>query len=123
MHHWMWQQQMWHQQMINQQIINSNINSMNRFTPNVDMYDTYYDVFSRSSELTSIEFLVDNTFQLLKNANPETKFNRVDKEKLLEKFEDDKNYLNITAGFTKSSFRYIYQDWKSKDIVIKLEVI
>lgn len=130
-HHWMFQNHMWHvqqQQMQMQmnstmQMIQNNNRAMNRFTPNGEFYDRYYNVLGTfKEETTAIEFVLDENLELMPfESSTETQYNKIDKTKPLEKFNDNKNYKQLTASFTESEMRYIYMDRQSKVVYLKTE--
>ena len=117
-HHWMWQQQMWHnhQMMVQKQI--QNINTMPKFTPNGEYYDTYYDVYGALEKPKAIEFVLDLDFEIIPDANAEPALADIDRDKYLKEFEDQKNLKEITAGFTSTNLRYVYKDKKTKEVFI-----
>lgn len=53
----------------------------------------------------------------------ETIYPKIDKQKCLEKFKEDKTKKEFTAGFIADEFRFIYQDKKTKTIIISFEKI
>lgn len=120
-YNWWFLHWMWHQQLMMHQV-NHNFS----IGPNPDFYDNpYFNYVSLiKTESKSIEFVLDiTTNNILENADLDTFFSNVDKEEKLEKFKDDKNMNEITAGFIESEMRYMYQDKKSKIIYIKYNKI
>lgn len=123
-HNWMWQQQMmWQQQQMQQQMMRIQNNLPNGFGPNPDYYDNLAFLYSRKEIPEPITFIIDKNGKILPDAKSATVFVNIDKDENLKPLEENKNIKNVTATFNNSEMRYIYEDKKSKKIIIKSKPI
>ncbi len=117
-YHWMMHQQML---MMHQQQMMRNTMAPRGFGPNMDYYDAMAMLYIAKSDIKPIEFVIDLNLSIDENASTETLHKSIDQDEYLEKYKDDKNIKEFTAGFTSSDFRYIYFDKKTETVYLKLE--
>ncbi|EDM43427.1 hypothetical protein SCB49_00220 [unidentified eubacterium SCB49] len=124
-HHHIFQQQMMIQQemMIRQQRQLMQSMPPGGFGPNMDYYDNHPEVYFKKEDLKPIVIIVDLSGNLLPQTDEETVHKNIDKEKNIELFEEDKNIKKLSACFSSSEMRYVYQDRKSKTVFIKTQPI
>ncbi len=103
-HHWMMQQ---HMQMMQQQMIQQQMNNMNSFGPNADKYNTSASFEAIYDEDTSIQFVLKPDFQISGELE-EAKFEELDKDFYIDKFNDRKRLKHQSIAFTTTSVRYIF---------------
>jgi len=117
-HHWWFHQQMmWQQQQMIQNQQQQMINSIpNGFGPNPEIY---YNINNIIEDIVPIEFVINQEFEILKNASNDTKHSNIDKSKYIEPIEKDKDITNISISFSDTEMKYVYQNKKDKKVYIK----
>ena len=121
-YNWFWQhqfmmmqmQQMQLQQM--QQIRNVGGGRVGGFGPSYSENSLYY--VGKDKENYFLEFVINTNFEPLKEATLETEFKNYDVDKVIKEFEDNKSIKKFSPAFLPNEMRYVYQDSKTKTIVI-----
>lgn len=104
------------QMLMNQQMMNS---VPRGFGPCADAYE-YYSL--KTKELASVEFTLDASMKLI-NDDSDTAYPKIDRDKYLEEFKENKKYKKFTACFMANEMRYIYQDNKTKTVYIESKAL
>lgn len=122
-HTWFQQQMMWQQQL--QQIQNrmNNTNTMRgSFSGSVTDYITS-SVVNRSlliENKKSIKVVLNKNFEVVKNANAESKFKEIDVDKYIDAIKKNTKLKHVTMSFTDSTSRYIFYSKKTKTFTVKV---
>jgi len=115
---WFFQQQMMMQQQMMQQQVR--MNTTRSFGPSPENY-CISDIVFETKKYSSIEFILTSNFTIAAKESVETIYPKIDKEKFIDKYKDDNTIKNFTSGFTTDEVRIIYQDSKSKTIIVSTE--
>ena len=120
-YNWWFQEWWFHQQMIEQMETQQRLmnNVPSGFGPSPEIEIDFYYFNNLVNEIVPIEFVVNQKFEIIKNATKETKYKNIKKDKYLEPFSENKKYKNFSACFSNTEMRYIYLDKKSKKVHFK----
>ena len=111
-HQFMLQQQMMQQQMMMQ--------NARSFGPSA--YEPFdFSLVTKDKKNIPIQFVLDANLNFIDGSNSETIYPKIDRDTYLEKFKDDKSIKKFSTAFTNNEIRYIYQNSKSKAIIINVE--
>jgi hypothetical protein len=115
--HWffMQQQMMWQQQQFIQQA------AMRSATMGHPSPEGYFEVMPEEKKLASIEFVLDANFAMTAQENPETLYPKIDKDKYVDKYKEDKQMKNFSFGFTDNEVRFISMNPKTKTVSISFD--
>ena len=122
-HEWMLQQNMMMQMQMQQNMRQMMQNLPSGFGPNPSTYEYGYNPNKKSNEPKPIVFVLNNNLDLINNASGETVYPEIEREKYLKEYEDDRNMRNVSASFTQLEIRCVYQDRKSKEIIIDTKLL
>lgn len=119
-HHFIFQHQMETQmqwQMMQQQAIQS----LPRFEPNPEYFESIGVIYEIFESGLSFEFVLDDDFNPLPNGSSETIFQKIDKERYLRPFKDNTYLKNLSGAFTSSQMRYIFYDKTAKTVFLNYQ--
>jgi hypothetical protein len=80
--------------------------------------ENFTDFTGKDKDNYFLEFVVDATFAPQKNASLETEFKNYEVDKIMKEFEDNKNIKKFSPAFLPDEMHYVYQDNKTKMIII-----
>ncbi|MEG9328030.1 hypothetical protein V6B16_08780 [Salinimicrobium catena] len=104
-YNWWWHHQFLHQQMMWQNQMMQQHMQMNTFGPNPDSYMS--EIFPAANS-QSVKLLIDKDLNVLAGKDVLTLRPEIDKEKHIEKFQNDRKVKNVTLAFTRRSGRAVY---------------
>jgi hypothetical protein len=125
-YNWWWQHEfmmMQMQMMQMQQIRAAGMGRPGGFGPKFIFDENLLVYSSREKEYNSIEFVVDSNFIPQKNNTSETIFKNFNVDKLIKEFEDNSSIKKFAPAFLSNEMRYIYQDSKTKEIILDYKKI
>ena len=115
-YNWWWFQSFMMQQMQMQQMMQ--MSARGGFGPKNDYNDIY---ISEKRKPETLEFVVNNQFEIQASNNVSSVFKNIDKDEIIKEFEKDKSIKNFTATFLEDELIYVYQNNKSKEIFINFK--
>lgn len=125
-YNWWWQHQfmmMQMQMMQMQQIRTPTMGRAGGFGPNADINENILFIIGKEKEYNKLEFVVDANFVPQKNTASETKFKNFNVDELIKEFEDNSRIKKFAPAFLSDEIRYVYQDNKTKEIIIDFKKI
>ncbi|TDP60135.1 hypothetical protein [Flavobacterium dankookense] len=124
-YNWWWQHQFMRMQMQMMQM--NQIRSLSMpggFGPSAaDFDDDLIMISSKAKEYNYFEFVVDANFIPQKNSTSETKYKNFEIDELIKEFENNSSIKKFAPAFLKDEMRYIYQNNKTKEIIIDFKKI
>jgi hypothetical protein len=123
-YNWWWQHQFMRMQMQMMQM--NQIRSLSMpggFGPSADFDDNLIMISSKAKEYNYFEFVVDANFIPQKNSTSETKYKNFEIDELIKEFENNSSIKKFAPAFLKDEMRYIYQNNKTKEIIIDFKKI
>lgn len=111
-HQFLRQQMMWQNQMMQQHMRMQ----MNTFGPNPD---SYLPEVSLAKKTQSIKLVIDKDFNFIDGKNAESLRPKIDKDKHIKDFEDNRKLKDVTIAFTEKTARAIFYSKTSEKIHIK----
>jgi len=120
-YNWWWHHEFMMMQMQMMQMQQIRMSSMGRpggFGPNNNFEEDLLMSLGKEKEYYYIEFVVDSNFVPQKNSTSETLFKNFNVDKLIKEFEDDSSIKKFAPAFLSNEVRYIYQNNKTKEILI-----
>jgi hypothetical protein len=115
-YNWFWQHQFMMMQMQMQSMQNLGGGRPGGFGPSYT--ENFTDFTGKDKDNYFLEFVVDATFAPQKNASLETEFKNYEVDKIMKEFEDNKNIKKFSPAFLPDEMHYVYQDNKTKMIII-----
>lgn len=116
---WMHQHMMFHQQMLQQQ--QQNMMRPGGFGPNPANYEM--DALFYSGKSVSLNFTLDQNLRMLRDNSDPTNYQFVDKEKIIKTLEENKDFINMSAGFLENEYHYMYTDRKEETVYFRSKEI
>lgn len=118
-HNWMWMHQM--MMMQQQMMMQQNMARPGGFGPNPANFEM--DAFFNEDKSVSLNFTLDQNLTMLRDNSDATKYQFVDKKKLLKELEENKDFKNMSAGFLESDYHYMYTDKQEETVYIRTKEI
>ncbi len=115
--HWFFQQQMCQQQPHMRQV---QMSDPRGFGPS-DPGEYYMGEIKLRKKTTSLDFVLEPDFKTLNTDKQELVFAEIDRDKYLQKFNDNKTIKEFSSEFTETEIRYLYLNTKSKTLIIETE--
>ena len=123
-YNWWWQHQfmMMQMQMMQMNQIRS-LSMPGGFGPSANFDDDLLMISSKAKEYNYFEFVVDANFIPQKNSTSETEYKNFEIDELIKEFENNSSIKKFAPAFLKDEMRYIYQNNKTKEIIIDFKKI
>lgn len=123
-YNWWWQHQfmMMQMQMMQMNQIRS-LSMPGGFGPSADFDDDLIMTSIKAKEYNYFEFVVDANFIPQKNSTSETEHKNFEIDELIKEFENNSSIKKFAPAFLKDEMRFIYQNNKTKEIIIDYKKI
>jgi len=121
-HNWMWMHQMMMmQQMMMLQQQQQTMIRAGGFGPNPTEYEI--DEMFYEEQTNSLNITLDQDLNMLRDKSDPTKYQFVDKKKIMDNLKESKDFKNISAAFLENEYHYMYTDKQEETIYIRTKEI
>lgn len=120
-YNWWWHHQFFMMQMQQMQMQQMQLRNMGGGRPGgfgPSYAEETFDIIAAEKEIFSLEFVVDANFKVDSNSDVATEFKHFDIENIVKEFEKNSSIKKFAPAFLPEEMRYVYQDNKSKEVII-----